>query len=83
MSVQTALGRVNYLFDKSQTPHMRADELCQHFGLGSSTGAAKSKAIIELLKIGQMDPGWTYSGPQKSDSDLSYGSGHVKRVNAR
>ena len=24
-----------------------------------------------------------YSGPQKSDSDLSYGSGHVKRVNTR
>jgi hypothetical protein len=28
-----SVGRVNFLFDKSQTPHIRADELCQHFGL--------------------------------------------------
>ncbi len=31
------LGRVNFLFDKSQTPFMRADVLCQHFSLGTST----------------------------------------------
>jgi hypothetical protein len=54
-----ALGRINFLFDKSQEPHMRADELCKHFGLGPSTGSAKSKAIMDLLKSGQMDPSWT------------------------
>ena len=54
-----AVGRVNFLFDKSQTPHMRADELCQHFGLSPKTGSAKSTAIMELLKSGQMDPHWT------------------------
>ena len=32
-----SVGRVNFLFDKSQTPHMRADELCPHFGLSPKT----------------------------------------------
>ena len=54
-----AVGRVNFLFDKSQTPHMRADELCPHFGLSPKTGSAKSTAIMDLLKIGPMDPKWT------------------------
>ncbi len=54
-----AVGRVNFLFDKSQTPHMRADELCQHFGLSPKTGSAKSTAIMDLLKSGQADPHWT------------------------
>jgi hypothetical protein len=54
-----SVGRINFLFDKRQTPHMRADELCQHFGLSPKTGSAKSTAIMELLKSGQMDPHWT------------------------
>jgi hypothetical protein len=54
-----SVGRINFLFDKSQTPHLRADELCQHFGLSPKTGSAKSTAILELLKSGQMDPHWT------------------------
>ncbi|HYQ91017.1 MAG TPA: DUF6398 domain-containing protein [Candidatus Competibacteraceae bacterium] len=54
-----SVGRVNFLFDKSQTPHMRADDLCHHFGLSPKTGSAKSTAIMELLKSGQADPHWT------------------------
>ena len=54
-----SVGRINFLFDKSQTPHLRADELCQHFGLSPKTGSAKSTAIMDLLKSGQADPHWT------------------------
>jgi hypothetical protein len=54
-----ALGRVNFLFDKSQTPSMRADDLCSHFGLSASTGSAKSTAILKLFNSGQADPQWT------------------------
>jgi hypothetical protein len=53
------MGRVNFLFDKSQMPFMRADDLCSHFGLSASTGSAKSTAILTLLKSGQADPQWT------------------------
>jgi hypothetical protein len=54
-----SVGRINFLFDQSQTPHLRADELCQHFGLSPKTGSAKSTAIMDLLKSGPADPHWT------------------------
>ncbi len=53
------LGRVNFLFDKSQTPFVRADTLCQHFALSTSTASAKSKTIMDALNIGVMEPAWT------------------------
>ena len=53
------IGRVNFLFDKSQTPHMRADDLAKQFGLSQSTVGNKSKQIMDVLKIGLMDPEWT------------------------
>lgn len=57
--VAYAIGRVNFLFDKTQQPHMRADALCQHFGLSVQTGSARSSTIVNLLKISQMDPRWS------------------------
>ncbi|SDY12957.1 DUF6398 domain-containing protein [Nitrosomonas sp. Nm33] len=45
-------GRVNFLFDKNQTLHMQADELCQYFDFNPKTGSTKSTAIMELLKCG-------------------------------
>lgn len=53
-----ALGAVNFLFDKSQTPHMRADELCEAFGVSKSSGASKAKAIRDLFNMIQFDPDW-------------------------
>ena len=64
-----SLGRVNFLFDKSQTPHMRGDELCQHFDLGPSTGSAKSKAILDILDITVADPKWTL--PSRLEGNLA------------
>lgn len=54
-----ALGKVNFLFDKSQQPYMRADELCRHFGVSPSTGSAKAKIILDRLDIMVMDPRWS------------------------
>jgi len=53
-----ALGTVNFLFDKSQDPHMRADELCAAFGVSQSSGANKAKFIRDLLNMYQLDPNW-------------------------
>jgi Domain of unknown function (DUF6398)/Calcium binding len=61
-AVVYALGTVNFLFDKSQTPYMRADELCQHFGVSQSSGANKAKVIRDLFDMGQMDPNWCLPG---------------------
>ncbi len=54
-----SIGRINFLFDKSQKPHMRGDDLCQKFGISQSTGAAKSTAILNALKSTAMDTRWT------------------------
>lgn len=53
-----ALGTVNFLFDKSQTPHIRADELCAVFGVSQSSGANKAKLIRDMLNMYQLDPNW-------------------------
>ena len=62
-----ALGTVNFLFDKSQTPHMRADELCAVFGVSQSSGANKAKIIRDMLKMYQLDPSWCL--PSKIDDN--------------
>jgi Domain of unknown function (DUF6398)/Plasmid pRiA4b ORF-3-like protein len=53
-----ALGRVNFLFDSSQSPHISANELYQWFGTSASTGQAKSKLMRDALKMQQFDPDW-------------------------
>jgi hypothetical protein len=54
-----ALGMVNFLFDSSQTPHLTASQIWEHFGLSSSTMQAKSKQIRDLLDMYPMDPDWS------------------------
>jgi hypothetical protein len=59
---------VNFLFDKSQTPSMRAAELCAGFGVSQSTGSSKAKAVRDVLGMGQMDPQWYR--PSKMEDNL-------------
>ena len=53
------LGQVNFLFDKSQTPHMRADELCKRIGVSQQTASGRAQKIRQMLEIFQMHPDWT------------------------
>ncbi|MCL5958767.1 MAG: DUF6398 domain-containing protein [Chloroflexi bacterium] len=66
-SIVYAVGSVNFLFDKSQMPHMTAVELCDTFGVSKSTCAAKARKIEDALRIGQFDPRWTR--PSKLDEN--------------
>lgn len=52
------IGSCNFLFDKSQTPSMTADELCALFGVSKSTGAAKATQIRKMFGIWQLDTRW-------------------------
>ncbi len=61
-----ALGTINFLFDKSQTPHIRADKLAELFGVGKSSGANKAKFIRDTLNMHQFDPTWYL--PSRIDS---------------
>jgi hypothetical protein len=54
-----AVGTVNFLFDRSQTPYISAGDLAKAFGIGQSTSQGKSKEIRDALKINILDPKWT------------------------
>lgn len=54
-----AIGMVNFLFDVSQKPTMKAKELYNKFSVSESNGSSKSKQIRDLMKIGVFDPKWT------------------------
>jgi hypothetical protein len=53
-----ALGHVNFLFDSTQSPHMKAGELFQAFGVSPATGAAKSKVVREALGMSPFGTQW-------------------------
>ncbi|HEX7423276.1 MAG TPA: DUF6398 domain-containing protein [Terriglobales bacterium] len=62
-----ALGSVNFLFDKSQQPHMRADELCAAFGVSQSSGANKAKLVRDMFRMWPLDPEWML--PSRADEN--------------
>jgi hypothetical protein len=62
-----AIGSVNFLADKSQTPHATMAELCGFFGVSPATGAAKAAEIRRIFKMHQMDPEWCL--PSKLDDN--------------
>jgi hypothetical protein len=53
-----AVGFINFLFDKSTSPYVSADDLANAFGAAKSTVSNKSKQIRDLLKMRQFDHHW-------------------------
>lgn len=53
-----AIGRNNFIFDKSQPIHMTAQELVAPFEVSSSTAATKASLIGKLLKISYSKAEW-------------------------
>ena len=54
-----AIGGVNFLQDKSQTPYMKSTDIDYCLGTSPSSGAAKLAAIRKMFKMHQLDPNWT------------------------
>ena len=54
-----AVGGVNFLQDKSQTPYMRSTDIDQCLGTSPSSGSAKLAAIRKMFGMHQLDPNWT------------------------
>jgi hypothetical protein len=61
------IGRVNFLDDPSQTPHLKLPMIDRAFGVAESTGQGKSQLIRKMLKIHQFDPKWTL--PSRLDNN--------------
>jgi hypothetical protein len=53
------VGRINFLFDRSQRPHMTADELAARLGVVKTTMANKAALINKTLSIGIFEPDLT------------------------
>ena len=51
-----AVGSVNFLFDRTQRPHLTGDDLSALTGVPKSTLANKAKVIRDVLRIGQLEP---------------------------
>jgi Domain of unknown function (DUF6398) len=50
------VGSVNFLFDRSQRPHLTGNDLSDLTGVPKSTLVNKAKLIRDVLRIGQMEP---------------------------
>src|SRR5204863_5861968 len=61
------IGWVNFLDDRSQTPHMKLTAIDKAFGVGESTGQGKSMLIRRMFKIRTFDPTWTL--PSRMDNN--------------
>ncbi len=51
-----AVGQINFLFDRSQDPHLTADELAKRIGVVKSTMANKAAVIGKTLDLGIFEP---------------------------
>ena len=54
-----AVGGVNFLHDKTQTPYMRSSDIDYCLGTSPSSGATKLAAIRKMFKMHQLDPNWS------------------------
>lgn len=51
-----AIGQVNFLFDRSQRPHLTSDQLAERLGVVKTTVANKAGTINRLLEISVFEP---------------------------
>jgi hypothetical protein len=54
-----ALGQINFLFDRSQQPHLTADQLAVQLDVVKTTMANKATTIRRTLDLGYYEPGLT------------------------
>lgn len=61
------LGRVNFLTDPSQTPHMKSNQIAEGFGVSMATMQAKTRIIWDGLDLMPFHPDWSL--PSKLDNN--------------
>jgi hypothetical protein len=53
-----AVGAANFLFDRTQVPHLPAGELCALFGVSAGSGSARATEIRKLFGMAPFDTEW-------------------------
>ncbi|MCH8242360.1 MAG: hypothetical protein IH897_07100 [Planctomycetes bacterium] len=69
-----ALGRVNFLTDPNQTPHMAATEIAKGFGVSQATMLNKAKVIRQWLDLMPLHSDWCLPGGPPRHSAVSCAS---------
>ena len=64
----SAVGFINFLFDKTTSPYVSAADLANAFGISKSTVGNKSKQVRDLLKMNQFDHRWCLPSRIESSS---------------
>lgn len=67
------IGRVNFLDDRSQSPHRKLTAIDNAFEVAEITGQDKSKLIRTTLKIPQFDHHWTLPSRMDDPRQCSIG----------
>jgi hypothetical protein len=65
--VVCAIGRVNFLTDPSQNPHMKSEQIAKGFGVSAQTMADKARTIGDSLDLVPFHPDWSL--PSKIDDN--------------
>jgi hypothetical protein len=55
-AVLYAIGQVNFLFDPTQLPHIKVDDLSRLIGVSKSALATRARTITNLLRIMPLEP---------------------------
>jgi hypothetical protein len=55
-AVLYAIGQVNCLFDPTQHPHLKFDDLSRLIGVSKSALATRARAIMNLLRVMPLEP---------------------------
>ncbi len=73
-----ALGSINFLFDKSFSPYVTAEDICKHFGTTKSSTSQKAKIIRDMFKIDCWDKEFSTSYMKENNpfSDLVAAPSH-------
>lgn len=62
-----AIGRINFLFDRSFKPYISAQAISSYFGARKSTVSQKAKVICDMFKMHYWDREFSTSKMRESD----------------
>lgn len=54
-----AIGSVNFLFDKTQKPHLTAQQVCELFVVSQSNAALRARQLRTIFGLTPFDPEWS------------------------
>jgi uncharacterized protein DUF6398 len=57
--VMHVIGRVNFLSDPNQRPHLPVGDMAELLGVKQQTMSNKSRLIMDALRISVLDPEWS------------------------